>query len=244
MKKLLLIFTKNKKLFLTISFILLTITGFTQDRKGYIGISLGPSFPVGDYAATSGEDAGYADRGLNMSLVNFCYKFNENIGITASWHGIANPVDAQKMAEDIWSTDPSLSWELETTSWSLGGLSGGILISFPSNNLDFDLKALIGFAGATSPQLDVTVSDGFSSASLLQEEQQSNTSFSFSFGGGVRYHISEKWALNLNLDYFTTQVKFPEFIISLSDGSYQPAESFEQNISVLNLTAGIGYRLK
>jgi len=233
-----------KKLFLTISFILLTIAGFTQDRKGYIGISLGPSFPTGDYAATSGEDAGYADRGLNMSLVNFCYKFNENIGIAAAWHGIANPVDAQEMVEDMWSTDPSLSWELETTSWSIGGLSGGILISFPSNNLDFDLKALIGFAGATSPQLDVTVSDGFSSGSALQEELESNISFSFSFGGGVRYHISDKWALNLNLDYFTTQVEFPEFIISLSDGTYQTAESFEQNISVLNLTVGIGYRLK
>ena len=235
-----------KKVFLTISFILLTIAGFTQDRKGYIGISFGPSFPAGDYAATSGEDAGYADRGLNMSLVNFCYKFNENVGIAASWHGIANPVDVQEVSEDMWSSNQAseFSWELETTSWSLGGLSGGILISFPSNNLDFDLKALIGFAGATSPQLDVTVSDGFSSASLLQEEQQSNTSFSFSFGGGVRYHISEKWALNLNLDYFTTQVEFPEFIISFSDGTYQTAESFEQNISVLNLAVGIGYRLK
>tara|TARA_B100001142_G_scaffold317436_1_gene358374 strand:+ start:607 stop:1311 length:705 start_codon:yes stop_codon:yes gene_type:complete len=233
-----------KKTFFTISLILLTITGFTQDRKGYIGISFGSSFPTGDFAAIDGEGAGYAERGLNMSLVNFCYKFNENIGIAAAWHGIVNPVDVQEMVEDMWATNPTLSWGLETTAWSIGGLSGGILISSPYNNLDFDCKALIGFAQAISPQLDITISDGFTAISARQDALESNTSLSFSFGGGVRYHISEKWALNLNLDYFTTQVEFPEFNISYSDGTYTTAESFEQNISALNLTVGIGYRLK
>mgnify|MGYP006176693219 CR=1 FL=1 len=233
-----------KQLFLIISFILLTLAGFTQDRSGYIGISLGPSFPVGDYAATSGENAGYADRGFNMSLVSFCYKFGERFGVAASWYGIANPPDGEALVEGVGFNDLYFSGQLETSLWSTSGMSAGLLVSFPYTNFDLDIKTLIGFAGTRSPELKLTILDGFSSVIILYEEQESNIGLSLSFGGAIRYYMSEKWALSLNLDYFTTSAKFPEYNILISDGTYQEKEAFEQNISALSLTLGIGYRLK
>ena len=218
-----------------------------KDRKGYIGITYGISYPIGDYAATGGEDAGYADRGNSLSLLNFYYKFNKNIGIAANWYGIGNPTDAQEIVEDIYRDNPSLSLEVTSGYWFVGGLSGGILISFPSNNIDFDLKALIGFASATTPQLDVTATE-YNEALLVISSSQvaitSNNSASFSLGGGVRYHISKRWAVNLNLDYFTTKVEFPAGTNgTYSNGVAFQTSEFEQNISVLNLSIGIGYRL-
>ena len=46
----------------------------TQKRKGYIGLSLGPSIPIGDFAD---ESNGLAKTGLNLTLVNFGYLFAE-----------------------------------------------------------------------------------------------------------------------------------------------------------------------
>ncbi|ELR73147.1 hypothetical protein C900_05196 [Fulvivirga imtechensis AK7] len=62
--------------------VMIAITGnllAQSERKGYIGISLGPSMPMGDYGDNgfSNRDAGYAKTGLNFNLINFGYKFGE-----------------------------------------------------------------------------------------------------------------------------------------------------------------------
>ncbi len=46
----------------------------TNENKGFIGIALGPSIPLGDFAKT-----GYSDH-----LINFGYRFGQNFGICAS----------------------------------------------------------------------------------------------------------------------------------------------------------------
>ena len=218
-----------------------------KDRKGYIGITYGISYPIGDYVSTFKvyDDAILTNRGVSIGLVNFYYKFNKNIGIAANWYGIANPTEIQpNMTSDFRMDYPSVSFDIISGVWAVGGLSGGLLISFPSNNLDFDLKALIGFAGATSPQFDITATDGLSTLYTSTIAINSNTSVSFSFGSGVRYHISERWALNLNLDYFTTKVGFQEgYYTTNSNEVTFLMPYFEQRISVLNLSIGIGYRL-
>lgn len=103
-------------------------------RKGYIGLSIGPSIPVGDFADKSD---GLAKTGLQLNLVNFGYLFSRNFGIAASWFGAANPVDANGI-------DP----------WSFGGLMVGPLISPTfSEKVDLDFKPMIGYCVATLPNV-------------------------------------------------------------------------------------------
>lgn len=101
-------------------------------RKGYIGLSTGPSIPIGDFAD---ESNGLAKTGIQLNLVNFGYLFSENFGISATWFGAANPLD-------ISDIDP----------WSYGGLMVGPLLSFPlSEKAEWDFRPMIGYSVTTVP---------------------------------------------------------------------------------------------
>lgn len=181
-------------LFLSISM------AFAQEgnRKGFIGISIGPSIPLGEF-----KDYGLANTGLNLTLVNFGYMFGENIGLAGSWFGAAHTTDI--MADN---------WTLNGM-WSYGGLMAGPLFSTPINEqIDFDLKGLIGYSVANLEVEGVKI-DG--------------TGFAYSLGAGMRFNFAPKWAFLLNADYFG----------SLNEGHYM-----ERKIEVINTTIGIAYRLK
>lgn len=116
---------------LLLGLILSLSVAFAQDgnRKGFIGLSLGPSIPLGDF-----KEDGMANTGLNLTLVNFGYLFSENIGIAGSWFGAAHNIDVSSLG-------------LYDGMWSYGGLMAGPLFSTPiSEKVDFDLKGLIGYS--------------------------------------------------------------------------------------------------
>ena len=105
-----------------------------QKRRGYIGLSIGPSIPVGEFADISN---GVAKTGIQLNLVNFGYLFSENFGIAAKWFGAANPVDAEGI-------DP----------WSYGGLMTGPLLSFQvADKVEWDFHPMIGYCVAMLPDL-------------------------------------------------------------------------------------------
>lgn len=90
-----------------------------RERRGYIGLSIGPSFAVGDLSELP--------VGATLSLIDFGYLFNEHIGIAGKWFGAAfnnNGVD-----------------------YGAGGLLAGLLASTPiSPNLNLEGKILLGTA--------------------------------------------------------------------------------------------------
>ena len=99
-------------------------------RKGYIGISMGASIPVGAYADPSD---GAAKTGVQLNLANFGYLFTENIGVSAIWFGAAHPVS-----------------EINYNPWGFGGIMAGPLFSFPvSKNADWDFRPMIGYSATT-----------------------------------------------------------------------------------------------
>ena len=52
-------------------------TSEAQTKKGYVGISIGSSVPTGTF-----KNDGMAKTGLQLSLLNFGYRFTDNVGIT------------------------------------------------------------------------------------------------------------------------------------------------------------------
>jgi len=200
-----------KRILLVFALVGITTSLFAQDsgRKGFIGISMGPSIPVGDFADKSftSANAGFAKTGATFNLVNFGYKFGQNFGIVGSWFGSANNVDIQGV----------------DGTWSYGGLMGGPMLSMPvSDRIDFDLKAMIGFASAR--------------LKIKDNGETSGTGAGFQFGGTLRYNFSEKWCMVINADYFASKQKFDKLDPS--------TDNFNQNIAAINLTFGVAYRLK
>ncbi len=69
-------------MFLSILTLLVALKSLSQtieDKKGYIGITLGPAFPLADI-----KDKGDGGTGLNINLVNFGYPVWKNVGFCAS----------------------------------------------------------------------------------------------------------------------------------------------------------------
>lgn len=93
-----------------------------QHRKGYIGLSIGPSFAVGDLSDLP--------VGLILNLVDFGYLFTENIGIASKWFGTAHMESGE--------------------TFGVGGLMAGLLVSTPINEkTNFESKLLAGFGAYT-----------------------------------------------------------------------------------------------
>lgn len=124
---------KPKHLTILMLFALLSFESLAQvpQRNGYIGISIGPSFPIGEF-----KDEAFANTGVNLSLINFGYLFNGRFGIAANWFGGAHVIDAS-------------AFGISDGMWSYGGLLAGPLISNRiGDRVDLDVKLQIGFSAA------------------------------------------------------------------------------------------------
>lgn len=173
--------TENIMKRLSIIFFVLVLScnlmGQDMERKGYIGSMLGPSFPYGDFASNSNYYDGYAETGLNISLLTFGYKIWRNFGITASWFGIANPID-------YYGTEGM---------WGVGAIMLGPLYSIPiKEKLDLDFKGMFGYVLLTKQEDTIETSNAFGTG--------------FEFGMMLRYDFTKKWCLMANLEAFNTKL--------------------------------------
>ncbi|MCK4664031.1 MAG: hypothetical protein KAT68_14275 [Bacteroidales bacterium] len=236
---------KIQILILIITFSLSCYSQDNENKNGFIGISIGPSFPEGDFAKKElyYEKSGLAINGLNLKLINFGYNINKFIGITGILTGAAHPIDIDALLAGYSNIEPSLSWEIESSYWYYGAMMGGLLISLPNNDyrIDIDIRALIGLSSATTPELKVTATDGFNSLTLVQEKANSSST-AYNIGMCLRYIILPKLYVNVNIDYFFSEY---EFNVTIKDSSGSNIENkFEQPIESINLTFGLAYRIK
>lgn len=225
-----------------------TTATVTEDRKGYIGLMLGPSFPVGDYASTdinSNEEAGLAKSGFSMFIVDFGYNFHKNFGLAASWFGGTNPLDAQKLA-DYYAANLGGAWTISSGSYGYGGLFLGPLFTLPLNKLELDLRLTGGFASGIFPEIKYAGSNNGTSVSFKQESAN-GTGFGYAIGAGARFHISKKFNLMTRVEYIGME---PEAEIVLkqrnSSGSYTEVDRMKvkQPMNTVNVLIGFAYRLK
>jgi hypothetical protein len=189
-------------------------------RKGYIGISLGPSFPLGDFAKKENFAFGTGltgpektSVGLQLNLINFGYLFSEHVGISAAWFGAA------------YNRTGNRGYELDP--WSCGGLMVGPLFSFPmSEKVEWDLRAMFG-RSVCSGQPE---NGGTSTV-------ETNSALIFNIGSVHRVHLSKRISLLLSADFFSTKLKFKDY------GANWPGAD-EQTIKALSLGLGLAVRLR
>lgn len=178
-------------------------------QKGYIGVSAGINIPIGSF---SDLKEGRATTGFQLNPIQFGYMFSDKVGITATWFKGANTIDIE--TGELLHPDGS---ELTsyTDPWIYNSLLIGPLFSFPfTENIDFDVKPMIGMAVASEPY-----------------EYQKSSAFSFDLGTALRIGVSEKFALTFGIDYFNTKPYFEKIDVT-------------QSISVITINGGVVYKLK
>lgn len=228
---------------LTVLFSITTIC-LGQSDKGYIGISIGPSTPMGDLASKDANNlaAGWATSGAVFDI-SFNYKLGEsNFGIAALLRGQANATDAQELANEFASQIPGVLWTVDSEPWSMGGLLFGGYASFPvSNKFSFDTKAMFGFLSATSPEITIT---GSNQEAYIWVNQNSATvsSFAYSLGAGFKYELGRKMYILSNVDYLASNPEFLNVQTIASDGSMS-SDTWSQKMGTLNMSFGIAYKL-
>ena len=177
-----------------------------EGRKGYIAITLGAALPQGDFgdAELTNPASGLAKTGLQLNLINFGYRFSKNIGIAGLWSGAAHNMEY-----------------FDDGTWSEGYFLGGLLITFPSEKVDFDIRVLGGYISANVELTSVQL-------------KGSGTDFGYDLGVLSRIHFSQRTSFIVAIDYTGGKPT-----ISTNDGM-----EFTQKIETINITAGIAFRLK
>lgn len=215
-----------------------------QDEKGYIGISLGTSIPMGDLSSKDADNdaAGWANTGAVFDI-SFAYKFGEgNFGITALLRGQANPTDAQGLADELANQVAGVNWTVESYGWGIGGLMFGGIGSFPiSEKTSFDTRAMIGFLSANSPEITIT-GTGPGGTAWVKQGSTSATSFAYLVGVGFKLDIGSKLFLLTNLDYLGSNPEFSNVELTASDGS-RWTDTWSQSMGTLNFSVGIALKL-
>ncbi|RZA08752.1 MAG: hypothetical protein EOO68_01615 [Moraxellaceae bacterium] len=166
-----------------------TTTAFAQSddrRKGFIGISIGPSIPVGDFGKENKDVPGLkTGAGAHLNLVNFGYRFSDRIGIAGKWFGGSNTLQVDgKVLEDI---DP----------WSYGGMMAGPMVAIPlSEKIELDFRPMIGYSITQYPKYKD------------EPTLNSDASLAYSLGANIQFNIASRFGIHAMLDYFHTKAQY------------------------------------
>lgn len=218
----------------------------TAQNNIMASVSVGVNVPAGDYAKTDFSDStsGFAKTGVNLNLF-FAYKFNKFIGLGAMVTGGVNSIDQQKIRDEI-VTDfrnlfPDANLSVTTKQWGLGGILGGVILSLPMNKrLAIDVRVMVGFFYAYSPEIRIDINPQSTDPEYIIMEKDKAPAFAYDFGGSFRYNLGGKKYFLLNFDYLSST---PEFKNATTYYSFDTDDvsTFKQEITCLNITIGVGY---
>jgi hypothetical protein len=220
-----------------------TVIGYSQD-KGYFAVSLGPSFPTGDFGSkdVNNESAGLATTGAIFDLT-FAQKFGKNLGMTLMLRGQANGVDAQPLIDELYNQSPQASWSADSETWGIGGFMGGLYGSFPmgeNGKVTFDTRAMIGYINATSPEITV-YGNYLGTTFWVRTESADAGAFAYLFGAGFRFNLGKHFCILTNLDYLGATPEFYDVATTSSIGTYE-TNTYQQKFGTVNVGVGIGWR--
>lgn len=201
------------KKILLLAVIFLSLTTFSQSTRQYLGLSIGPSFPLSDFAKTDISDStsGFAKTGVNFKFI-YSYRITHNFGIQAHFVYNSNNLDIQALSNEASKEFPSYSFSTESKQgWSTGGIYAGPFLRFPfTDKLSWEIRGLIGLSGGYSPQFTIRGTNTETGEKTEYYREFSRTyGLGLSAGSGFKYRVKNYLVL-LNADYYYSDLTFNE----------------------------------
>jgi len=236
---------KKEILNIIILFFCISYVFSQSNNRNYVGLSIGPSFPNGDFVKTDLDDStsGWAKTGVALSF-SYAHRFTHNFGVIVMITYSGNNFNGLAYGDALMQSDTNYSLSVESVSnWTGGGIMVGPYLRFPlGDNFSWDFRGLFGFYGANSPQLIIRATDNRTDPPEKSEyyRQRSNAfSYAYSFGTGFKYKLSKYYIL-LFVDYLKSPLKFDNVSgWDWNDESYKT--TFTQEISYVSVTIGLSY---
>jgi hypothetical protein len=199
-----------KNLLLVIIVLFLTTNILAQDSKAYIGVGLGYAIPGGD--AMIG-----VDNGIELGIVNFGYRFDENWGATINLVSSGHTLEA--------TTD---------VAWGLAYYGVGPMYTTSlSDNISLDVKpqAALGMVG-------VYVLESNSANSVLGLDGAQVRGSGFVLGNSLVFGSERGLKFSVNFDYLFGNWKTTKY----TDGSSFDWNNLGYATAMSKLSLGLGLR--
>lgn len=233
-------------LLLILAIFLFSTTAHSQSsNRNYVGLSIGPSFPLGNFAKTNFSDSttsGWAKTGVAVNF-DYAYRLTHNFGVMGIISYSSNGFNNVQYKDSLNAAHPDTSFSVEgVTSWSTGGIMIGPYLRFPlGDNLSWDIRGVFGVYGGTTPKITIRATDDQTGEELDPYTRQSAKAYNFSFliGTGFKYRLSNYYILLFG-DYLNTTLKFDDFYEYDIDNEPKQV-SYNQKIEYFSVTIGLGY---
>ena len=227
-------------LILIFSFSTLSAQGILSQTGGkvYIGITAGPSFPVGDFGDNNpkSDKSGYATTGYKVEINGGIRLFNL-LEFSVMGFRNTNGTDPENLKNYLSAQFPSAN--VKSDDWVIYGALGGLGISYPlPDKLITDIRVLGGYLNVTSPEISLTTArpDVF-----YKIESKTVSSLVYLTSFGIRYPVLPKLYALIAFEYIGAPVKFNDVktIKSSESGQTEAITSFEQSLDTWTITAGV-----
>jgi len=211
--------------------------------KWSINLVAGPCFPLGDYGSRNLENsrAGFSMVGLSTKL-RAGYQVSKNLFVTADLIWFYNPVDANASLNVYTDDHPSStfdSYEITTNSWKTYGLMAGVSKAFAFSDITLELKGLVGVVrGEYSNVIVKQIDFDIDSVGITNYKGENTTQVAMNIGFNFKTKLNKSVGLSLGGDYFTTEMRFKKLTVEQSNGSTAGDGSYNQPVSVFQLSAG------
>ncbi|MGZ6414511.1 MAG: hypothetical protein ACXVDW_10055 [Bacteroidia bacterium] len=224
-----------------------------SDTKGFsISVSLGAAVPSKSFSSTNIKNSfwdfnsadsvklqGFAKTGVNFNITT-SYIFSSGIGIMSMIGTSTNPFDISTFSTTVGVPFTSTD-EYRTKEYLIGPC-----ISFSQGpKFKFEANAMIGLVTANYPAVAYAVVDTTETIAF-----NPGKGFGYSLGGSVKYSITKKIAISINLAYTQAKITYPGWKDTYTAPGYYPYVIPHDNdkatmpIGILKITTGIVFRFR
>jgi hypothetical protein len=233
------------------------VATFAQKGTTILEFDGGVSLPLGNFGKTStasslmstdgtiGDTHGYANTGGFLTLDGAWY-FSKYFGIGGIFkygsYSLKGVDSLSQGYEESFDVDTTRTY---TTSYKIWSVMPGLFFNLPlARNFGFDARALVGIAGASTPQIYVNIEDGGVTDPPAIQYSASRIAFAADLGVGLRYSIYCGLSISVKADYFYTK---PDFTIDNTErlnNAGREVFNYNQPLESVNFSAGLAYTLR
>jgi len=236
-----------KRLFVILTILVLCPALYAQDS--FLGLSMGASFPFGDYA--SGDNAfssGYA--GTNFVL-NFdaSYVVAPYIGIGATFSFGSNYADEDALKKTLltdlderytqinFPAPEDAEFNITMGKWTYINLMVGPNISIPLAVIHLDLRALAGITFLTPPEREVEIT--WTEDEIFTSQSSQLIHFGYVLGAGIRFGMRGATGIRIAADYFSSKPAMKIKTDHLLIPKKEKVVEFDLPMQALHVTLGL-----
>lgn len=221
--------------------------------SAYLAFSNGLNVPAGIFAVKAANNgSGYAKKGFFAQL-DLGFYFYKNFGLCFMLGGAGNGFSKAHLTH-IYNNTNVNSYSATSGRYHEGYVLTGFLYSRKlSKTTTLDVRVYTGSMSVSSPSIKQKIvfqENGGTASSESHTHSGSGTAWASGIGAALRYDLSRRWIVRLNLDFMSAlpSVTYStDYTLTHSNGTQNishASTSVKQRVNLMLLGVGIAYRFK